>query len=385
MTSLTVSYAQNKEDIVLASFLRDIKKGFYVDIGANHPIDDSVTKLFYDKGWNGINIEPLPVMYSLLKEHRPRDINLNIGVGEVPGRMILREYSNHGLSTLSEHVKTNYLHKKNVKTDEYVDIKIRVEKVSSVLKKHGVQVIDFMKIDVEGFEYEVLKGNDWTKYRPKVICIESNHIVKDWRSLLDEANYGLAYNDGINDYYISHEEKARLYRFDYSRDMILDTRIVTPYVKSLIDRVAEMDDVYPSHASSYSEMYDELTSLKSKYSFIAERAYQLDIIISKYATIRSTLKELHDRMLRGLLIRAESLNTRRISEADELVFDTNQGVDSILQRCREYDKKHLREEYVLGGIYERYASKAIIFIIKASFKCMRVGARLAVKLMRVGK
>jgi len=92
------SYAQYLEDIILFLFLYDVKNGFYIDVGANDPIIDSVTNFFYLKGWNGINIEPLDDKYKLLKDQRSRDINLNIAVGKEKGNTTLYIYK--GLTTI---------------------------------------------------------------------------------------------------------------------------------------------------------------------------------------------------------------------------------------------------------------------------------------------
>src|SRR5262245_39670575 len=75
-----ISYAQNHEDVLLRRAFADQKEGFYVDIGANHPVNLSITKHFYDSGWSGVNIEPLPCIFELLQSGRPRDINLNMGI-----------------------------------------------------------------------------------------------------------------------------------------------------------------------------------------------------------------------------------------------------------------------------------------------------------------
>lgn len=87
-----ISYAQNREDIILSGFFDINKKGFYVDIGAFHPEEDSVTKIFYDKGWQGINIEPNPRLYRLFEKSRKEDINLNIGISDKEGELLFREY-----------------------------------------------------------------------------------------------------------------------------------------------------------------------------------------------------------------------------------------------------------------------------------------------------
>ena len=86
-----ISYSENHEDIILAGFFNKNIRGFYVDVGANHPEDKSITKLFYDMGWDGINIEPIPRLYKLFEKQRTRDINLNIGISDQPGRLTFRE------------------------------------------------------------------------------------------------------------------------------------------------------------------------------------------------------------------------------------------------------------------------------------------------------
>ena len=83
-----VSYSQDFEDFIL--FYLFIEKGFYIDVGANDPNIFSVTKAFYERGWHGINIEPLPFKYKLLKQYRPRDINLQYGIGLNEGNATIR-------------------------------------------------------------------------------------------------------------------------------------------------------------------------------------------------------------------------------------------------------------------------------------------------------
>ena len=79
-----VSYARNFEDVLLWRALRGVKNGFYVDVGAAHPDTNSVTRAFYDRGWSGINVEPTVELSLRLKAARPRDINVQIALGERP-------------------------------------------------------------------------------------------------------------------------------------------------------------------------------------------------------------------------------------------------------------------------------------------------------------
>ena len=80
-----VSYSTLHEDVMLYRALRNVENGFYIAVGAHHPIDHSVTKLFYDRGWRGINVEPLPNMFQELSKHRPEDINMYAAVSDSVG------------------------------------------------------------------------------------------------------------------------------------------------------------------------------------------------------------------------------------------------------------------------------------------------------------
>lgn len=216
-----IYYSQNREDLILSSFFWGKEKGFYVDVGAYDPEYDSVTKLFYEKGWRGINIEPQPDRYKKFIKSRPKDINLNIGVSEKESMLQLRSYSNEGLSTFSKEMKDEYANtqRQDYATEHFTDINVKVKTLAQIFKEQEVSFIDFLKIDVEGLEYEVVAGNDWKKYRPQVLCIESNHIVKNWKKIIEVNGYELVFNDGLNDYFVDNKNSIKM---DYIKYVVED-------------------------------------------------------------------------------------------------------------------------------------------------------------------
>ena len=197
------SYSQYLEDIVLFLFLYDIKIGFYIDVGANDPIKDSVTNFFYLRGWNGINIEPMDDKYLLLKNNRARDINLNIAAGKEKGNTTLYIYK--GLTTIMKNFSIPGMAKKIVK----------VETMTDICKKYVPPgtIIEFCKIDVEGAERNVLLGYDFINYRPKIFCIEATLPLSMtpsyqlFEDILIKNNYSFIYQYNVNRFYVDNKSK----------------------------------------------------------------------------------------------------------------------------------------------------------------------------------
>ncbi len=201
-----ITYAQYREDLILGTLLDDVKNGFYIDVGANFPVVDSVTYAFYQKGWSGINIEPIATLCKQLNIERPRDINIQCGIGDKRGSANFREYKGlSGHSTFSGEQKAGH-----DGSAEYEDYEVEIKTLKNVIAENKVKHIHFLKIDVEGFEYEVVAGNNWQKNRPEIICIEANHVDRDWRPILISNKYKLFIADGLNEYYIAEESWHRI-------------------------------------------------------------------------------------------------------------------------------------------------------------------------------
>lgn len=170
----TKSYSQDGEDAVLLSFYEGIKnyKGFYVDVGAHHPVRFSNTYLFYKKGWKGINIDPTPNSMRPFKLIRSKDVNLEIGIGTEAAKMNFFCFNEPALNTFDEGLAKERSNEPNHYIIKTIAVPIRPLKnvLDECLPKN--KQIDFFTIDVEGLDLEVLKSNNWSKYRPKYILVE---------------------------------------------------------------------------------------------------------------------------------------------------------------------------------------------------------------------
>jgi FkbM family methyltransferase len=212
------SNAQNFEDILLWRCLKNIERGKYIDVGAQDPDSDSVTKIFYDAGWSGINIEPSNQYYGRLLAKRNRDINLNIGVSNVRENLEFYQIEDSGLSTFVKKYADGY--EKNGTKGEWR--KVEVITLNEVIETYFTSNnIHFLKIDAEGFEIEIIQGLDLKKFRPWIILIEgvepntqqSNAYM--WQDLLLKENYSNEYFDGLNYFYVSKEHEELAQHFTY--------------------------------------------------------------------------------------------------------------------------------------------------------------------------
>lgn len=204
-----ISYAQNYEDVVLTRALRSVCTGFYIDVGALSPEFHSVTKAFYDRGWSGINIEPNPDCHAELVAERPRDVNLAEGVSDEPGELLLYVFTDTGLSTFDESIAKR--HEESGWAGR--ECKVATSTLRDIWLRHipDGQDVHFLKVDVEGFERQVIVSNDWKERRPWIVIVEAtapltplpNH--ESWEPFLLQAGYQHAYFDGLNRFYVADE------------------------------------------------------------------------------------------------------------------------------------------------------------------------------------
>jgi FkbM family methyltransferase len=204
-----VSYAQANEDLLLFDALREVSPevGFYIDVGANDPEKDSVTKLFYDQGWRGVNIEPSPEWFARLTEARVRDINIQAVASNRPGNIMFHDVLGEQLGTVvDEYAKRHSDLGKSLRSSC-----MKTVTLTQICEKHAPKEIHFLKIDVEGHEAEVLEGMDFARFRPWILIIEatepntSTPTHQRWDQGVRDAGYHFVFTDILNRYYVANE------------------------------------------------------------------------------------------------------------------------------------------------------------------------------------
>jgi len=166
------SYSQEGEDMILRRLFENQKKGFYVDVGAHHPKRFSNTFFFYKKGWSGINIDAMPNSMRLFNKIRPRDINLEVPISDKKQKLKYYMFNEPALNGFSKDLTEKRDGKDNYKIISEKDMETStLKEIFEKYLPHG-QEIDFMSIDVEGLDLQVLKSNDWERARPKLVLIE---------------------------------------------------------------------------------------------------------------------------------------------------------------------------------------------------------------------
>ena len=190
-----ISYSQEGEDIILSRAFREKRNGFYVDVGAHHPLRFSNTYLFYKRGWRGINIDAMPVSITAFKKKRKFDINLELAIAKEPGEIDFFIFKEKAFNTCNESVA-----KQQISRNHQLESKttVRCLPLYEVLNKHLPKNthIDFLTIDVEGSDLDVLESNNWDTYRPTYILAEclntsiDNYASNPVCTYMESVHYG---------------------------------------------------------------------------------------------------------------------------------------------------------------------------------------------------
>ncbi len=291
-----VSYAQNFEDVLLHRVFAGEHYAFYVDIGAYHPVQDSVTKAFYDRGWDGLNIEPGEI-FAELAAARPRDINLQMAVLDHAGSVSFAQHPGWyaGLSHVEPDAPAGSEAEAGPVTITYRTV--ACDTLGNILDRYAKgRPIAFLKIDAEGAEDAIIGSTDWRAIRPTVLVIEATKprsTVLDnarWEPRLIEGGYRRAYFDGINCFYVPEERADLLRHFDMPVNVLDGFQRYDPRLAAAEAQVASAqargDALAAELAAARAEHGDERAQHEQLHA--ADRV--------KAAGLQQALSEAHDQL-----------------------------------------------------------------------------------------
>lgn len=205
-----ISYAQNFEDVILWRALKHIERGFYIDIGAQDPVIDSVSLAFYERGWRGLHVEPTPQYAEKLRAARPDEKVVEAAIGESDEPLQLFEIADTGLSTGNREIAQSHI----AKGFSANSIEVACMPLAHLLDTCGDHSIHWLKMDVEGMEHQVIASWAPSPVRPWIVVVESTRPTSpepafvSWEPQLLALGYEFVYFDGLNRFYVNtdHQE-----------------------------------------------------------------------------------------------------------------------------------------------------------------------------------
>lgn len=353
---MMVSYAQNYEDVILARVFRDRSDGFYVDVGAMDPVADSITKHFYDRGWHGINVEPNPHFYAKLANERPRDVNLPYCVSDEEGILTFHVFEDQGVSTLQPHVAEHFAGMQF----PYRTINAPVRTLASVMA-HAPLEIDFLKIDVEGWELPVIRSNDWSRYRPIVVLIEALDPTtlapcwEGWDPELTRHGYVFVYFDGLNRFYL-REDRQDLRHFFATPLNVFDNfqpashAELTHLTTELESEQARLHGVIDTLKQDASAQHH---ALKSQIQLTAELQSRQEALIENRERLRMQVDHLQTEANKQhqILTSLQLTNTRLLQQCKEQRSESQllqAELEDLKHQCAQHDNEieRIRSDYL---------------------------------------
>ncbi len=198
------SYAQNFEDVILWRALKHVENGFYIDVGAQHPVSDSVSKAFYEKGWRGIHVEATPAYAKLLRQDRPDEIVVEAALSNEHADLRFFEIAETGLSTGDPEIAARH----RMQGFEVRETTVPTLTLPDIFALAGDREIHWLKIDVEGMENQVIEGWGNNPKRPWIVVIEatlpntSQPSYQKWEHMILKLGYEFTYDDRLSRFYV---------------------------------------------------------------------------------------------------------------------------------------------------------------------------------------
>src|SRR6266480_4080696 len=246
MAKPTISYAQRFEDLYLMRCFGSRSDGFYIDIGSGHPVYDNASFAFYLEGWHGVTVEPNPTLARLSRAIRPRDRHVEALLGASLGEAtfyLVEDF--HGLSTMIE-AHARAAQRQFGKSSQAMAMPVTTLK--ELCRQHAPPVFEFLKVDVEGAEQEVLLNGDWRSFRPKVVVVEAlapytlAPAWAAWEPFLAKHGYRYVWFDSLNRYYLAEEASELAHCFENAPASFDDDAFQFRGVKPAV-----VDATHPDH------------------------------------------------------------------------------------------------------------------------------------------
>jgi FkbM family methyltransferase len=342
------SYAQNFEDVMLWRALSHIERGFYIDIGAQDPIVDSVSLAFHEHGWHGVHVEPTPHYAEMLRQQRPGDTVIQAAVGNDATVFQFFEIPGTGISTAvaaiaAQHREIGY---------EIHEILVPCITLSAIFDVVKEPEIHWLKIDVEGFERQVLKSWGTSTARPWIVVVESTlpltqiETQGSWENIIIAYGYSPVYFDGLNRYYVSdaHSEIKAAFRMppNYFDGFALSGTSGAPFHKLIEARNQEHERLLLAETDRIRRELEVSTNRER------ELAEQISVVHDSQQQTEATAQRLvaRERELTQQLEDARSSLTRQRS-AYEAELERGRKKDAVaaeLRREKEAVTVELRRE-----------------------------------------
>ncbi|MDQ8699883.1 FkbM family methyltransferase [Hyphomicrobium sp. LHD-15] len=363
-----VSYAQNFEDVLLWRALKDVKDGFYIDVGAQDPVTDSVSFAFYERGWRGLHVEPVPMYAEKLRASRPEEEVVQAAVSCEEGALPFFEVTATGLSTGKEAVAKRH----SEGGLDVNELQVRSVRLSTLLDQYIDKDIHWLKIDVEEMEREVITSWSPSTVRPWIVVVESTRARSpelnylEWEAEILALGYEFAYFDGLNRFYV-HSDRSHLKSLLEVGPNVFDDFVVgksTPFAWKLNADIAELERREAEEMAKVEELAKAVQAMAERETAAASLVRAAETwqttcsalsseLIGKNETIASLREQLEKSnqkiseleasnrdLVSTLDAQAASLSTRsdEIDNRDAQIAYLNEIVKEVSLRVSELDR-----------------------------------------------
>lgn len=357
-----ISHAQNFEDVILWRALGHIKNGYYVDIGAQDPVIDSISKSFYDAGWRGLHVEAVATYAAAMRAHRPNEIVIQAAVSDEAGPVSFFEISGTGLSTGRRDIAD--VHARSDRNFAHREIKIPAVSLGAVLSSIGERDIHWMKIDVEGMESSVLRSWGTCAVRPWVLLVESTFpnsqiaTQSEWLDLVISRGYQEAWFDGLNRYFVLEGHDDLKSKFEIPPNVfdgfqVTQHHFTTQFLKR-------------DHEAALARLKEQITVMKADEAKAAEihqammeadhaHAAQLDLMAAKCENAEQLLAQRTADFEKQLaLARA---NESKLTAAQTRLAEAEQALDQTYARLEMRQREHIALSRETGRLDGKLAAQ----------------------------